>query len=242
MPTFNNLNESSINNLYQFKFTIRISHLENSDYAIKTHLERRMLENPLSRETYLQQSNDNIVYRVLSNMTKRNFSFIGNTNAFFADYEERSGSLIILFNVILITTLTNYGSIRETIDYFSKDIEALFEWTLNSSAYNVKVHFEEERNNKENNTSQNALMGELHSLKRKNLLNRVFVGVLAFALIGYIIASTLISNSSEEQLDTKIERKVKQEIRNYKIDAFFNQKLEVINDTTKAIIDSSISQ
>lgn len=217
-----------------FKYNIRIGR-ENTDfYQIKRELSRSLVDYSENYRRYKNFDKDeyfhNATYFVVNDLFQKRFLFSGNTNAYLTDYSENRGSLLISFTVLVVGAIANYGSIRETIDYFAEDIERLFANSLNNrnEGYLVTSSILEL-----NGQSLSVLqqLGAADTDGYKTLLSkikvdRVLIGIVFFLLIlmfvqNYFADSDKPKQSEDNELKTR--SIIRDEIRNQKIDGYINK-------------------
>jgi hypothetical protein len=104
-------------------FTILIEHnkKEYDFYQIRDLLTQRIANNYQYRHLLSKINEENARNLIRMKFTqqafRKHFSFLTNKKAYFTEYKEIEGSLIITFSVVVVGVFANYGSIRETIDY-----------------------------------------------------------------------------------------------------------------------------
>ena len=236
-------NEFYISKPLTFKYSFRIDKENYDFFQIKRDLSRSLVDysenyrrfRNLDKEEYF----NNATYFVLNDLFQKRFLFGGNTYAYLTDYSENKGSLIVSFTVLVVGTITNYGSIRETIDYFAEDIERLFANSLNNrnEGYTVTSSIQEQNNqqipSQQIRTTDTAQYNDLLS---KIKVDRVLIGIVFFILILLLVQNYFVSTDNSMQTDTdelKIRSIIKDEFRNQKIDELLKTKADTIYVKTK---------
>lgn len=237
-------NEFTIPKPLTFKYNISIDK-ENSDFhKIKNALSNSMWKyyvnyrrtgNPKREENY-----ENFTYYVLNDLFQKRFFFTGNLKAYLTDYSEYSGSLIISFTILVVGTITNYGSIRDTIDRLAEDIEGLFRDYLNEEIPGISVTSNvQEQNNQQISLSQQNRTNETNQFKTllsKSNVDRVLIGIIFFILILLLGQNYFVGNDNSKQSNTdefKIRSIIKDELRNQKIDELLKTKTDTVYLKTK---------
>ncbi|WP_133054018.1 hypothetical protein, partial [Niastella yeongjuensis] len=195
-----------------FKCTFRIEK-ENTDYyQLKSDLSRSLVRffEISGRFRDSDNSYQNVVYGVINDIFQRRFMLTGNTQAYLTDYSERSGSLLITFSILVVGAISNYGSIRETIDYFSEDIERVFVISLNSwnNGYTITSDIQEQNNQAAIVESQQISSTDTityNSLLSKIKVDRILIGVVFFLLL-VLIGQNLLVNTDTSKKDETNER------------------------------------
>lgn len=113
---------------YDFKIIVKESDLKASE------IKSKLVKIRFHRYNSERDEFDNPIYNFINYSFNRHFKFLGDSKAYLSNYEEKEGSLEITFIVLLITS---YGGIRETIDYFTDDLETFFR-SSNGLAGHVK--------------------------------------------------------------------------------------------------------
>lgn len=234
----------NINNIYitkplTFKYTFRIDNDKYEFYQIRRDLSRALVEysenyrrfREFQKEEYYQVA----TYFVLNDLFQRRFTFAGNTKAYLTDYSENRGSLIISFTILIVGAITNYGSIRETIDYFAEDIERLFSNSLDkwTTGYTVtsSIHEQNNQNLTINSQSGQLSTNQYNSLLAKIKVDRVLIGIVFFVLLLSLLQNYLTASDTSKQSDiddTKLKNAIRDEIRNQKIDELIRTKIDTI--------------
>ncbi|MHA8072881.1 hypothetical protein V7S77_13275 [Aquirufa ecclesiirivi] len=216
-----------------FKYTIRI---ENKNYTfnqIRNKLNSSLLEYIFYKNEDNYQGN---IYFALNEYFQRHFLITGNSKAFLTDYSENKGSLIISFTILIFGSITNYGAIRETIDYFAKDLEVLFSKSLNNNTevYSITSNIQDLNNLIFNSQISyfNEVTKQLNSVLTKTKVNRILIGIVFFGLILItILQNNLLPSGNSKQADideTKIKILISDELRNQKIDDHLKNKIDTI--------------
>jgi len=224
------------NAILTFKYSFSIEKEDCGFNRIRKDLIKSLVEN---EKYYVYRKNeniyeDNVIYSVINDLFQRRFSFAGNINAYLTNYSEKKGSLVISFSVLVVGAITNYGAIRETIEYFAEDIEKLFDKSLNQlnneGGYKVIPEFREL--NKRRQQTRTSDPNQYDILLKKIRLNRIFIGIVSFVLILFLMlyfgnVSFQNADSTSTQKGDKINeliiRKiVEDEMRNKRVDDLLN--------------------
>lgn len=234
-----NRNEIYITKPLTFKYTFRIDKENYEFYQIRRDLSRSLVEHSENyrrfREFQKEEYYQSATYFVLNDLFQKRFIFAGNTNAYLTDYSENRGSLVISFTVLIVGAITNYGSIRETIDYFAEDVERLFTNSLDNwtTGYSVTSNIQEQNNH--NNFSQGQPRqldtNQYNSLLAKIKVDRVLIGLVFFVLILSLLQNYLASSDNTKQSDideTRVKNIIRDEIRNQKIDDLLKTKIDTV--------------
>lgn len=217
-----------------FKYTIRISKADIDYYQIKRELSRSFsnyFNNYYRPKDIEEYTTTNIPYIVLNDLFQKRFALAGDMNAYLTDYSENNGSLIISFTILIVGTITNYGSIRETIDYFAEDIEKLFSNALNNryDGYAVTSSIQYQNIPTPQITMPHDA-NQYNVLLAKIRVDRILIGIVFFVLILSILQNYLSTPSDSKQSnidDVKVKSIVQEELRNQKI----NELLQTKSDT-----------
>lgn len=239
-------NQNYIMKPLTFKYTFRIDK-ENYDlYQIRRDLSRSLVDYFENYRRYRDFQEDeyyhNATYFVVNDLFQRRFIFAGNTNAYLTDYSENRGSLLISFTVLVVGAITNYGSIRETIDYFADDIERLFSNSLNNrnDGYSVTSNIQEQNNQNLYTQAQTRQLdtNQYNSLLAKIKVDRIFIGIVFFVLLLSLLQNYLATFDTSKPNDideTKVRSIVRDEIRNQKIDELLKTKIDTVYVSKKII-------
>lgn len=182
---------------------------------------------------------DNPIQDFLKASIDRSIVIRDNTQVFFLNYTEKSGSFIIEFTLLIITPYTDFSIVRQALDYLIHDTVAnYFEKLLER---HVPVHITVQAHDKEIVTVLDNDLGAVESNKvppRKDRLTRVFAIsalVVSLCLAGfftykYFNNRWLSNNASlkEDYIDLMIEKKILEAVKDQK----FNVNLYKIADTS----------
>lgn len=223
------------------EFTVRIEHnqKEQNSYEIKRELSsmiRRRYEY-LYHKDFDQELRDSFMrMRLVQQAFQKHFKFLGDKKAYFTDYREIEGSLIITFSVVIVGAFANYGSIRETIDYFADDIQALYNDVLPdkymiSTNKNIKTIYASPQNptpqpqpteelNKEKNKNLELenIIEAIKAMNAQNKVNRILIGLTMFVLLVLLAVNLIGGEQDKTQLENQIEQKVQSAIRESKVE------------------------
>ncbi|MCL2327110.1 MAG: hypothetical protein FWC39_01215 [Bacteroidetes bacterium] len=236
----NNTNSIYISKPLTFKYSFSIEHKEYHFSKIKDMLKHSLLKYDKKFEKIQKEYewNDNIIYDVINDRFQKHFSFLGNVKACLTDYSENRGSLVISFSVLVFGVITNYGSIRSSIDYFGEDIERLFYRSLKNvdGEFSVTQQKVQDTNNHKDfliQQTQTNNANQFDILLSKVKLNRVFIGIIFFVLLLFMVLyfSNLnindLNNSNtqkQDKIDELIIRKlIEDEIRHKKIEFLYDE-------------------
>ncbi len=171
----------------------------------------------------------NVIYELLKSHSKRHFLFSGVKEVYIANYEERQGTLELLFTLIIFT-VANYGSIRESIDYFSNDLEYIFNTIYpNNSRVFHNYQFEDSDDNQQNQFKSilNELRERVFRIERNNRFTQIFIGALGFIFLLTVSFYFSIRNDSpvidKFEFNKLIEDSINNKIRDKKIDYLLEQ-------------------
>ncbi len=235
----NNQNDISISKPLRFRYTFRIDKENYEFYQIRRDLSRSLVDysdsyrryRDFQKEEYYQGA----TYFVLNDLFQRRFIFAGNTNAYLTNYSENKGSLIISFTVLIVGAISNYGSIRETIDYFAEDIERIFSNALNNRNEGYIVTSSIQDQNNQNllliQQSKQLDINQYNSLLSKIKVDRVLIGIVFFVLILSLLQNYLTTSEYTKQTEideTKVKNIIRDEIRNQKIDEHLRTKIDTV--------------
>jgi len=226
------------NVVLRFKLSFDIDTKEYDFYQIRDKLGHSLYNDKYKYHNKEYRHNGTaIIYSVINDCLQEHFSFSGDIRAYLTDYSEKKGSFVVSFSILVIGAITNYASIRATIDRFAEDIERLFANSLNqidNERYYAVTPNVQDFNNQQalsqqlrtNDTNQYNI---LHSKIR---LNRIFIGIISFVLI--LILVLCFSNISIRDFPNKntqehdkineliIRKIVEDEIRNQRVDILLN--------------------
>lgn len=203
---------------YEFKILIKSSDLKG--YQIKS----RILQY-FSRKFYYPEKDldnyKNSVHEIVNFLFQRHFKFLGNNKAYLTNYREREGSLEITFAIILIC---GYGGIRETVDYFSEDLQSLFGL---GNDFDISVNYKEKKSKRAKSSIKGnqiiQLEQQLKTLKIMlafSFFLSIVLGMYALSLnekitdlntISKMIEEKIKSNNSEMKLDYLFRKEIKEE-------------------------------
>lgn len=223
------------------EFAVRIEHIQNeqNSYQIKMELSSmiRKRYEYLYYKDFDEEFRDGFMrMRLIQQAFQKHFKFMGDKKAYFTDYREIEGSLIITFSVVIVGAFANYGSIRETIDYFADDIQALYNDVLPdkymiSIDKNIKKIYSppqtttpsqppaQEINNEINkNIELENMAGAMKALNVQNKANRILIGLTMFVLLVLLAVNFIGGEQDKDELYSQIEQKVQNAIRERKID------------------------
>lgn len=234
-----NQNELYITKPLTFKYTFRIDKEKYEFYQIRQDLVSSLVEHSANyrrfRELPKEEYYQGVTYYVLNDLFQKRFIFSGNTNAYLTDYSEKKGSLIITFTILIFGAVTNYGSIRETIDYFAEDVERLFSNSLDNwtTGYTVTSSIQEQNNHNFYSQTQPRQLdiNQYNSLLAKIKVDRILIGIIFFVLILSLLQNYLASSDNTKQTDrdeTRLKNIIRDEIRNQKIDDFLKNKIDTV--------------
>jgi hypothetical protein len=234
-----NQNDIYITKPLTFKYTFRIDKEKYEFYQIRRDLSRSLVEHSENyrrfREFQKEEYYQGATYFVLNDLFQKRFLFSGNTNAYLTDYSENKGSLIITFTILIVGAVTNYGSIRETIDYFAEDVERLFSNSLDSwtTGYTVTSSIQEQNNHNFYSQTQPRLVdtNQYNSLLAKIKVDRILIGIVFFVLILSLLQNYLATSDNTKQTDTdetRLKTIIRDEIRNQKIDELLKAKIDTV--------------
>ena len=224
---------------FQLSFVVDAIHLEEFKEKEKEygfHRIKERLEKSLYKYKH-RHINDNfirnnIIYSAIYDRFQRQFSFLGNTRAYLANYSEESGSFVISFTVLVIGAVATYGSIRTGLDYFAEDIKKLLYVSLkhldNNEEYTVIADVKD-FNDEQTLLSQHTRTSDTNPdniLFSKIRQTAIIIGMISIILL--IVAITLFFSSNkniekQDRINELIIRKiVEDEVRNQRIDNFLN--------------------
>jgi hypothetical protein len=223
-----------------FKYTIRIGDNQTNFLKIRRDLVSGLVQR-FGYNDYQElegsASYSSIPYRFILDNFKTRFRLPGLSQAYLSDYTERNGSLEIEFTAVVISLITNYGSIRETADYFAEDIARMFSIAFDTinAEYNIKTnvkHDEFELGNHYNAAINSSSMN--NSTMNKKLFGAYFLSFLSL-LISLFFASQNYFRKDEEKQESsskldeyKLSKMISDEIRSQKIDDHLKSKSDTV--------------
>ena len=227
------------NVVLRFKLSFDIDTKEYDFYQIRDKLGHSLFKDKYKYHNKEYRHNDTaIIYSVINDCLQEHFSFSRDIRAYMTDYSEKKGSFVVSFSILVIGAITNYASIRATIDRFAEDIERLFANSLNqidNERYYAVTPNVQDFNNQQAFLSQQLRTNDTNQydiLRSKIKLNRIFIGIISFVLILLLvlcfsnISIRDFSNTNTKEHDKIneliIRKIVEDEIRNQKIDNFLN--------------------
>lgn len=234
-----NQNDFYIAKPLTFKYTFHVAKEKYDYYQIRKDLSRSLVDYSYKyrrfREFQKEDHNNNEIYFVLNDLFQRRFFFASNINVYLTDYSENRGSLIISFTVLVVGTITNYGSIRDTIDYFAEDVERLFSHSLNNinEGYSITSNIHEQNYNQSLSLRKNSLgdTNQYNALLSKIKVDRILITIILFVLILLLVQNHFVTGENTKQSETdeyKIRTIIKDEIRNNQIDEHLKAKVDTI--------------
>lgn len=219
-------------------FTILIEHnkKEYDFYQIRDLLTQRIANSYQYRHLLSKIDEKNAInlmrMKFIQQAFRKHFSFLTNKKAYFTEYKEIEGSLIITFSVVIVGVFANYGSIRETIDYFADDMQAMYNDVLPdeymiSTDKNIKTIYAApkipipkpqtaEEINK--NLELENMAGAMKALNTQNKVNRILIGITMFVLLLLLAVNFIGSEQDKAQLERQIEQKVQSAIQESKVE------------------------
>lgn len=172
-----------------FNFTIKIETDSNDFNNIKREV-NLLLYNELKVLGVIEYDdnentgNHNYVNEFLKYSVKKSFNSEGFT-VFITDYQEKSGSFIVLFGLLIFQKFLDYGSLRQSVDYFITDTKSI----LNKlTKHNTVINFRQNTDQlPTTNASNNPIVqyDNNRAYDNYNLTNRIMLIIL-------IVLSTLI--------------------------------------------------
>ena len=225
------------------KYTIRLSGNQSNFFKIRRDLINGLLERfnyANSQEVEGSAYALSVTYRFILDNFRTRFKLPGLSQAYLSNYFEREGSYIIGFTAVIITLITNYGSIRETADYFAEDIEKLFSIALDSQnvTYEIKANIQQDEITNINQVTLPTNSGaEEKSTLNKKLIGAYFLSFLSlfisllFASQNFLKQDDEKSKSSDALDEYKVLKLISEEVRNQKID----EHLKIAADTVYII-------
>lgn len=236
--------ESYLPKPLEFRCLFRVAKEKYSPYEIREELSHSLIGFIESKGSYTLMKgdlNNNRIQLAVKEIFRRRFLSSENINAYLVDYSEEQGSLVISFTILVFGALSNYGSIRETIDYFADDLEKLFDNSLNNNSnggyyVNSKVV---DQNNKSllfqqgqiSRTRKNKFDGrDYNILATKIKINRILIGIVFFF---FILSSAtnylLVENPNDKDMeDARTILLIKDEIRNQRIEELLRSRIDTI--------------
>ena len=232
--------------IVESKVKVRISHIEG-DYPFPEIKER--LYYGLSKYGFSENKErnkrdfyGNSSYIFLNYVFNKHFKFLGNCKCYLSNYEEYDGSLIISFTIVIMGAITNYGSIRETIDYFVNDLESVYndvlgnDFTINSN-HNTRYLSEDQGNQTNSITSYS----DNRNVIRGIMINRLLIGICAVCtlLIMIIVIERSSNNYDKEEnistqnIDMIIERKIDKILKEKEIEKLIRDHLSILLQNKK---------
>lgn len=179
--------------IYEFQFTIRVQKInEKKDYysSIKESLKKAFRDHPILTYSNFERGeyeDQNMVYLILKSSFDKHFMFSGNNRAYLTNYSEQEGSLIINFSILILTTVLNYGGIRESIDYYVKDLKFLFGSAERNGVVTDITYREINKHYNETPETPPILLQEIEKIKKSIAINRA----LSIIILVIISSSTL---------------------------------------------------
>lgn len=227
MPKYDNNLEQLI-----FQIEIHINHKEETFFEIKRSLDKKIGQ--FINQNRFNEEYPYNYYLFISHSFKKHMSFLGQSRAYIADYREEKGSLVVLFNIIIIGTIVNYGSLRTGIDFFINDLEditsfALNDNTMNRNSYDVTTNVREE-------SRDSILMNKIQVSKESPFVNKKQF-IKSFILLAIVLTLTCLGTYAyfqtelqKNKIDIKLEdiRKIiQEELRNQRIDEYIYKNKEL---------------
>jgi hypothetical protein len=219
----------------KFRCKFEINNYDKKFYRIKEDLDSALHEilrnDPRSG---FENANERInsTYNFTIKIFKRYFE---NKNAYITDYEEVEGSFILTFTILIFGAISNYGSIRETIDYFVNDLEHAFSSNLRrfDADYKVRTMVHDQNDHRLEHTQRlpepNADV--LKQLSKNILINRILIGVTLFLiLLLFTIEYARQGGESGNNItdDSEIKQLIRDEIRDIRIDEHLRKGTDTV--------------
>jgi hypothetical protein len=170
------------------------------------------------------------------NVLKKDSSFV-----LFTSYKESEGSFIIGFSFFLLNCLSNYGGIRESLDYLKNDIDLFLNNSFDHVAkVNVSYIVNEHPISKGINEGLTKLNEKVFFKLFKELKNFKRVALISISLIlifgMYLFYNIDLLSSSKIDKDEATEM-IQKEIEKYKSQKAQEEILNEIKDLNKNIKD-----
>lgn len=218
--------------ILEFDFTVKIKSDEKNDFFyIKEKINRINYRYFTTRQKSYKQEVEfsNVPYLLVKQSFDKHFRFLGEGKAYLTNYNEKEGSFIQDFTILILQSALAYGGIRETIDYFADDLKFLFSNNL-SGDFKTKVNYEEKRKIKRRNKNNERIISLLQQTERKVFMNRILIGFTLFFVISGI--TYILTNNDKQEYVTKSE--FESTIKKDNSNPLKDTKIEVyINDTKK---------
>lgn len=237
---------------FELKIEQRKSHENDNDkyraYRIKRDMSEYLFNyygRPFRNKNIMKEEDFrlNAPQRFINQIFIKHFKFMGDCKAYISDYQEKEGSLIISFTVVIVGSFLNYGGIRETINFFVDDLEQVCEMAMGDkyeidvdhnektkvfSSQTSSVNIQSIQQNDQNKTSA-KILSTFKEVEKKILANRILTGITIFVLMLLIIISVIKepsfnSDSSKAEIEGLIEDKIKEERQNQLINQLYNSR------------------
>jgi hypothetical protein len=196
-----------------------------------------------SNSTKFDENNDpaGAINKLIFNQFKLRFESLNDYNAYLADYQESSGSFLANFTILVFGAFTNYGSIRETLDYFIEDLSKLFNFLLSNETprYRVSTQVKEKSNKNNMPLARNRIAKDDDALQKLSIKTNVSISlsVLTAFILLLLFAQNFFSSSENDNdgkheaqsLDrTDILKIISDEFRNQRIDEHIKNKVDTV--------------
>lgn len=205
---------------YKYKILIKKDGLKANQ--IKSELVKSRFFPP-----YEDRRLENPIYNFINYSFEKHFSFLGNSKAYLSNYKEREGSLEISFIILIIC---NYGGIRETMDYFSEDLENFFN---SDNQFDISITYEDSSKSitktpKMNNSNILVLEKKIQNLKRFMFLLLFFI-----ILIGTYMLNLSDKITDKNGIEKIIDKKLDDNNLKIKIDYLYTNEVSKNNQSRR---------
>lgn len=172
----------------------------------------------------------------IKNVIDNNLGIDERIKVYITDYQEREGSFIIEFVVLIITTLNNFNSIKQSLDNIINGISSTIENTLDNE-YKVYI------NSFSNPILSNYKIPSVNNIKETFFQKYNFLIIIILILISGIYAFYTLKCDKEANNDLSymlnnkcfellLEKKINESLSQKKIDYIFDY-VKTINDSIK---------
>lgn len=227
MPKYDN-NLEHLN----FQIQIHISHRQENFFEIKKSLNNK-IDKYFNYGGYNNEEYRYDYHSFINFSFKKHMSFLGESKAYIADYREEQGSLVVLFNILIIGII-NYGSIRSSIDFFINDIEHITSFVLNNPTGN-RIGYDVTATVKEERRDAISIHSPFPNTNPRFANYKLFI--ISFIIIAIALIFTTITtyihfqtemnkNKSDIKLDD-FRKLFQEELRNQRIDEYIYKNKEL---------------
>jgi len=219
----------------QINCSFKISNYDNiSPFKIRDTIVSRLRRYNNDKRN-IEFERENAIEQFIKTTIANSIGFRADSKIYIIDYKEREGSFIIDFSVLIVSSFIAYGSIRQSLDYFMKEVSEYFERTLGENSYNVSFDFNEITVFDSTRRSSSSISMFGSTVYKLAPMLSLFLTLIVAGLFTFYVTrkdAQASDQNSPKNMEFIIQQKINDAINQKKLDFIF-QNIKLINDTIK---------